>query len=309
MRIVVLAAPLSSLLLGCLARPDVTGVLRDCPASAGAVLPVVATAELRPGDQLVYEWVSKLGAGPERARVTVEVGAIDAAAPAEAFDPSDERLDGLPALIAAIGDLLGRDLEVVGPRTLRLPTGRATFTCAVETQGHDPAIVSLDLPVACRGHGLLSTAALLDGAGSGGPVRLGWQAAAEFVLGLAGALQLCDSPELAACLPGAAECASELLDPPSPWRVVTGGLFLRSLRVECPSFRGEPLGDGRVRVPFALAWGAHALAHGVVELAPPRGALCLTSGVVGVSCWRPGAPERNVTLRLVAVGSAAAADG
>lgn len=307
MHTVLRICPLCFVLLGCAVRPDVAGVLRECPATVGDVGPLAVADDLRSGDRLVYEWASSFGVQPVTAVVTLVVGTIDAVAADERLDPAAERLDGLPEVVAAIGDVLGFDVGVGGPRTLDVPVGRVTFDCAIAVPGREPTHVAMDLPIACRGAGILSAAPLFADGVPGRSIRLGWQQAADLLLAQAAAWQLAESPEIAARLPGVAEAERELADLPSLWRIVTRGLFLQSLRVEFPFWRGAPLGDGRVRVPFTAAWGAHALVHGVVDLAPPRGALCLTSGIVGLCCWRPGAPERNVTLRLVAVEAAAGA--
>lgn len=292
MRSPLCALSLALTLAGCATRPAPHPPLPPHALAEDCTLRVDA-APLRPGDRLVFEWVSTLGAEREVAELVLEVEELGT--PGAPRDLSADALKGLEDLIeewnqADLGVTLQHDVDE-SPN--RLPTGFHRVSVAVRNGTASADKEVCEFPIVCEGRGLLRAGERIRARMAGGRATFSTPELLAMCFDGLATGWLIWSQTLLPSLPGLGDLEA-LIDKPGwlPW-------LFSSWSMKFPIWSGVALHDSRVQVPFVLRCGSKDVMLGLVELAAPTGPLCLCGGVTGFRLWRPTDPTKELLMRLV----------
>lgn len=267
------------------------------PGAGSFVVPSVAPPEaspLRKGDRLSFEWVSRMGGVRDVAEVELEVDQVGGRE--ESDDLPDDLgaiLDGLIAEWNEVTDTL--QLERDGDEDLpSLSKGMHSVALRIRHADATELADPFEFPVHLEGHGALLAGERIRARMVGQRAVCTTREAMQILFDYAALVWVYDAETAALkALPGLWEM-TDRVERPSLLRWLFCGCSL-----DFPLWDGTRLDEFRMQVPFRLRSGSMPMLVGVVELARPDGPLCLTGGITGLRLWLPGAPEEDVTLRLV----------
>ncbi|MCA8976205.1 MAG: hypothetical protein KDC98_15900 [Planctomycetes bacterium] len=286
---------------GCHSAPGIFTELPDPLPRLAAVEALQAVpSSLTVGDRLEFEWTSTLGGAPESATCVLEVVETGAAKRPRSFTASE--VGGLARMGAALGRELGLPvaIDVVDEdRCHGLPAGGHAISLAMRLPDGSTTHRELILPIACEGRGLLTARTQVQSMLAQQRPVVDLDGLFELLFSMWAPFMLTEAEQDMRRLPGVDLAMVELADMPSMFRSFFNWMGDQPLELEFPFWQPWPTPDGRFFVPVNLEWGGTLLVKGYVELAPARGLLAATSGIIGLHLHRPSDPQKSLSLRLV----------